>query len=64
MSGHTGSILWDAFKEVKGEACLAWLLIASWWGVSVLSHSKLFPSLLDAGALTWVCALPQSCCKW
>lgn len=43
MSGHTGSTLSDASKKgKKGEACMAWLLIASWWGVSVLSHSRFF----------------------
>lgn len=32
MSGHSASTLWDASKKgKKGEACLAWLLIASWW---------------------------------
>lgn len=43
MSDRTGSALWDASKEgKKGEAGASGEPIASWWGVSVLSHCGLF----------------------
>lgn len=43
LSGLTGSMLGgDSKKGKKGGAGAVWELIASWWGVSVLSHCGFF----------------------
>lgn len=42
MPGHSVPHFGMHLRKGRGGGLLSWLLIASWWGVSVLSHCRCF----------------------